>query len=64
MNVSLPLVVILGLIAWGAVRFLGVRPWLVVVIGLFGFYLADTIAAPVIDSGTRSGVEIINDQHD
>ncbi|MDT0308822.1 hypothetical protein RM780_17915 [Streptomyces sp. DSM 44917] len=64
MNVSLPLVVILGLIALGAVKFLGVRPWLVAVITLFGFYLADTIAAPLIDSGTRSGVQIVNDTQD
>ncbi|WP_326597338.1 hypothetical protein [Streptomyces sp. NBC_01803] len=64
MTVSLPLVVVLGLIAWAVVKFLGVRPWIVVVIALFGFYLADTIAAPLIDSGTRNGVDIINNQHD
>jgi hypothetical protein len=63
-TVSLPLVVILGLIAWGAVKFLGVRPWLVVVIALFGFQLADTFVAPVIDSGTRSGVDVVNDSQD
>ena len=60
MTVSLPLVVVLGLIAWGAVKFLGVRIWLVVVIALFGFYLADTFLAPAIDTGTRTGVEIVN----
>ncbi|MCR8574025.1 hypothetical protein [Streptomyces sp. Isolate_219] len=60
MTVNLPLVVVLGLIAWGAVKFLGVRIWIVVVIALFGFYLADTFLAPAIDSGTRSGVEIVN----
>ncbi|MEO3755171.1 hypothetical protein [Streptomyces sp. B6B3] len=64
MTVSLPLVVILGLIAWGAVKFLGVRPWLVVVIALFGFYLSDTFVAPAIDSGTRSGVDIVNNDQD
>ncbi|TDC21961.1 hypothetical protein E1265_16825 [Streptomyces sp. 8K308] len=64
MNVQLPLVVILGLLAWAVMRFLGVRPWAVVVIALFGFYLSDTFIAPVIDSGTRSGVDIVNDQHD
>ncbi|MFI7095177.1 hypothetical protein [Streptomyces lydicus] len=63
MTVSLPLVVILGLIAWGAVKFLGVRIWIVVVIALFGFYLAGTFLAPAIDSGTRSGVEIVNGTH-
>lgn len=59
-TVNLPLVVVLGLIAWGAVKFLGVRLWIVIVIALFGFYLADTFLAPAIDSGTRSGVEIVN----
>ncbi|MER0482944.1 hypothetical protein ABR737_32195 [Streptomyces sp. Edi2] len=63
MTVSLPLVVVLGLIAWGAVKFLGVRIWIVVVIALFGFYLAGTFLAPAIDSGTRSGVEIVNGTH-
>ncbi|MFJ9470107.1 hypothetical protein [Streptomyces caniferus] len=60
MTVNLPLVVVLGLIAWGAVKFLGVRLWIVIVIALFGFYLADTFLAPAIDSSTRSGVEIVN----
>ncbi|UED85213.1 hypothetical protein [Streptomyces profundus] len=64
MNVNLPVVVVFGLAAWAAVRLLGIRPWAVALIALFGFYLADTFAAPAIDSGTRTGVEIINDQHD
>ncbi|MCH6161053.1 hypothetical protein [Streptomyces marispadix] len=64
MTVSLPLVVVLGLIAWGAVKFLGVRMWLVVVIALFGFYLADTFLAPAIDSGARNGVQVINGTND
>ncbi|MFC4495814.1 hypothetical protein DB35_22345 [Streptomyces abyssalis] len=64
MNVTLPLVVVLGLITWGAVKFLGVRVWLVVVIALFGFYLADTFLAPAIDNGTRDGVDVVNGTHD
>ncbi|WP_435227014.1 hypothetical protein [Streptomyces sp. Tue6028] len=64
MTVSLPLVLVLGLIAWGAVKFLGVRTWVVVVIALFGFLLSQTFMAPVIDSGTRSGVDVINGSHD
>ncbi|MGW0710935.1 hypothetical protein ACWD4G_34115 [Streptomyces sp. NPDC002643] len=63
MTVSLPLVVVLGLFAWGAVKFLGVRPWVVVLIALFGFWLSQTFLAPVIESGTRSGVDVINGQH-
>ncbi|WP_016909115.1 hypothetical protein [Streptomyces xiaopingdaonensis] len=64
MTVNLPLVVVLGLITWGAVKFLGVRVWLVVVIALFGFYLADTFLAPAIDSGARNGVGVVNGNHD
>ncbi|KEF07863.1 MULTISPECIES: hypothetical protein [Streptomyces] len=61
MTVSLPLVLVLGVIAWAAVKFLGVRIWVVVVIALFGFYLSQTFLAPAIDSGTRTGVGVIND---
>ncbi|RSO10351.1 hypothetical protein DMH18_12770 [Streptomyces sp. WAC 06783] len=64
MTVSLPLVVVLGLFAWGAVKYLGVRIWIVVVIALFGFWLSHTFMAPAIANGTRSGVNIINGSHD
>ncbi|MFJ8362286.1 hypothetical protein [Streptomyces sp. NPDC093984] len=64
MTVSLPLVFVLGLFAWGAVKFLGVRTWVVVVIALFGFWLSHTFMAPAIESGTRSGVDVINGAHD
>lgn len=64
MTVSLPLVVLLGFFAWGAVKFLGVRTWIVVLITLFGFWLSDTFMAPAIESGTRSGVDIVNGSHD
>ncbi|KIE25896.1 hypothetical protein LK08_15735 [Streptomyces sp. MUSC 125] len=63
MTVSLPLVLVLGLIAWGAIKFLGVRVWLVVVLALFGFLLSRTFLAPAIDSGTRSGVDVVNGTH-
>ncbi|MFC8031747.1 hypothetical protein ACFUVU_02820 [Streptomyces griseoincarnatus] len=64
MTVSLPLVVLLGFFAWGAVKFLGVHTWIVVLIALFGFWLSDTFLAPAIESGTRSGVDIVNGSHD
>ncbi|MEW2076893.1 hypothetical protein AB0941_25165 [Streptomyces sp. NPDC013433] len=64
MTVSLPPVVLLGFFAWGAVKFLGVRTWIVVLIALFGFWLSDTFMAPAIESGTRSGVDIVNGSHD
>ncbi|SFL78358.1 hypothetical protein [Streptomyces pini] len=59
MTVSLPLVAVLGVIAWAAIKFLGIRLWVVVVIALFGFYLSQTFLAPAIDTGTRTGVEVI-----
>ncbi|MFE7130047.1 hypothetical protein ACFVIM_04245 [Streptomyces sp. NPDC057638] len=61
MNVSLPLVLVLGLVAWAAVRFLGVRLWVVAVAALFGFLLSQTVLGPAIDSTTRTGVDRIND---
>ncbi|MER5768078.1 hypothetical protein [Streptomyces sp. NPDC001985] len=64
MNINLPLVVVLGLFAWGAVKFLGVRTWVVVLIALFGFWLSDTVLAPAIKSGTGTGVSVINRTHD
>ena len=64
MTVSLPLVVVLGFFAWGAVKFLGVRTWVAVLVALFGFWLSHTFLAPAIESGTRSGVDIINGSHD
>ncbi|MEU5689548.1 hypothetical protein DEJ48_18750 [Streptomyces venezuelae] len=63
MTVSLPLVFVLGLFAWGAVKFLGVRTWIVVMIALFGFWLSHTFMAPAIESGTRSGVDVVNGSH-
>nr|WP_202556650.1 hypothetical protein [Streptomyces sp. SID4950] len=59
----MPLVFVLGAFAWGAVKFLGVRTWIVVVIALFGFWLSHTFMAPAIESGTRSGVDVINGSH-
>ncbi|MGW2234594.1 hypothetical protein [Streptomyces sp. NPDC001759] len=64
MTVSLPLVFVLGFFACGAVKFLGVRTWIVVLIALFGFWLSHTFMAPAIESGTRSGVDVINGSHD
>ena len=63
MTVSLPLVAVLGIIAWAAIKFLGIRLWVAVVIALFGFYLAHTFLAPAIDTSTRNGVHTINGTH-
>ncbi|MFF9715785.1 hypothetical protein ACF1DW_09330 [Streptomyces sp. NPDC014603] len=64
MTVSLPLVFVLGLIAWAAIKFLGIRLWVAVVIALFGFWLSHTVLAPAIESGIRSGVDVVNGNRD
>ncbi|MFF2187864.1 hypothetical protein [Streptomyces sp. NPDC058155] len=64
MNVSLPLVFVLGVVAWAAIKFLGIRLWVAVVIALFGFWLSETFLAPAIESGTRTGVDVVNDIND
>ncbi|MBO2459488.1 hypothetical protein [Actinomadura violacea] len=48
MNVSIPLVAVLGAVVWLAWRYMGLRAWHVVVCLLFGFFLAATSAAPEI----------------
>lgn len=63
MNVTLPLVVVLGVVAWAAIKFLGIRLWVAVVIALFGFWLSHTFLAPAIETGTRSGVDVVNHTH-
>ncbi|MFD9491857.1 hypothetical protein ACFWA1_10350 [Streptomyces sp. NPDC060005] len=63
MTLSLPLVFVLGVIAWAVIKFLGVRMWVAVVIALFGFLLSQTFLAPAIESGTRSGVGVVDGTH-
>ncbi|MCD0482331.1 hypothetical protein LO771_07870 [Streptacidiphilus sp. ASG 303] len=60
MSVSLPLVLVLGVVAWLVVKFFRLRWWAVLALVLFGFYLAGTIFAPLIDDTTRSGVDAVN----
>ncbi|HLI76008.1 MAG TPA: hypothetical protein VKV02_03610 [Acidobacteriaceae bacterium] len=48
MTVTLPLVVIVGLVVYLAWRFMGLRVWQAIVCLIFGFLLAATTAAPDI----------------
>jgi len=48
MTVSIPLVVLLGAVAFVAWRYLGLRVWHAAICLLFGFFLAATNAAPEI----------------
>ena len=48
MTVSIPLVVIVGVVVYLAWRYMGLRVWQAVVCLVFGFLLAATTAAPSI----------------
>ena len=63
MTLNLPVVLVLGIVAWLIVKFFRIRLWAVVALVLFGFFLAHTFMAPAIDSGTRTGVQIVNTHH-
>jgi hypothetical protein len=60
MTPTLPLILVLALLAWLVVRSLRLPAWAWVVLILFGFYLAHTYLAPLIDSGTRTATTIVN----
>ena len=64
MTVHLPLVLLLALIGYFGIRLFRPPLWLVVVLLLGGFLLADTVLAPAIDSGARTGPEIVHGTHD
>lgn len=48
MTVSIPLVLIVGVIVYAAWRFMGLRAWQAIACLLLGFLLAATTAAPTI----------------
>jgi hypothetical protein len=50
MAVSVPLVVIFGILVFVAYRYMGLRVWHAIVALIFGFLLAATAAAPEIHS--------------
>jgi len=50
MTVSVPLVVIFGILVFVAYRYMGLRAWHAIVALIFGFLLAATTAAPEIHS--------------
>jgi len=50
MTVTVPLVVIFGLLAYVAYRYMGLKFWHAVVVLILGFLLAATTAAPEIHS--------------
>ena len=46
MTISIPLVVIVGVVVYVAWRYMGLRAWQAVICLIFGFLLAATSAAP------------------
>ncbi|MFY9929565.1 MAG: hypothetical protein WAK82_16290 [Streptosporangiaceae bacterium] len=50
MTVSIPLIVIFGVLLYIAYRYMGLRPWHAIAALIFGFLLAATAAAPEIHS--------------
>ena len=53
-SISIPLVVIVGVLVWAAWRFMGLRTWQAVLCLLLGFLLAATSAAPEISRAVTS----------
>lgn len=48
MNVTIPLIAIVGMVVWIAYRYMGLRVWHAIVSLILGFLLAATSAAPEI----------------
>ena len=61
MTVQLPLIVLVGLVGYFGIKLLRPPTWLVVVLLLGGFLLADTFLAPAIEGTAHTGTEIVND---
>lgn len=64
MSVTFPVIFVLGAIAFGAIKYLGIPTWAVVVIALFGFWLSHTFLASPVESGTRTGVDVVNETNE
>ncbi len=50
MTVTIPLVVLVAVLAWAAWRFMGLRMWQLILCLVLGFLLAATSAAPEINN--------------
>ncbi len=60
MTVSIPLVVIFGILVFVAYRYMGLRAWHAIAALIFGFLLAATTAAPEIHSLLSSLAQWLN----
>jgi hypothetical protein len=59
-NVHLPLIVLVAIFGYFGIKLMRPPTWLIVVLLLGGFLLADTFLAPAIESGTKTGVDMVN----
>ena len=50
MTVTIPLVVLVAVLAWAAWRYMGLRMWQLILCLVLGFLLAATSAAPEINN--------------
>jgi len=60
--VSVSAVLLLGFLVVLLWRYAGLKAWHALVCALFGFYLASSSVAAVINRGTRSLVQILSGQ--
>ncbi|WP_326652604.1 hypothetical protein [Streptomyces sp. NBC_01750] len=60
MTLELPLILVVAIFGYFGIKMLRPPTWLIVVLLLGGFLLADTFLAPAIESGTRNGVDVVN----
>ncbi|MFE7774498.1 hypothetical protein ACFU5O_11450 [Streptomyces sp. NPDC057445] len=60
MNVELPLIAVIAIFGYFGIKIMRPPTWLIVVLLLGGFLLADTFLAPAIESGTEVGVDVVN----
>jgi hypothetical protein len=60
LNVELPLILLVAIFGYFGIKLMRPPTWLIVVLLLGGFLLADTFLAPAIESGTKTGVDVVN----
>ncbi|MFD9487733.1 hypothetical protein ACFWBX_27935 [Streptomyces sp. NPDC059991] len=60
MDVELPLIVVVAIFGYFGIKLFRPPTWLIVALLLGGFLLAHTFLAPAIESGTETGVGVVN----
>jgi hypothetical protein len=59
LTVTIPLVVLVAVLAWAAWRFMGLRMWQLILCLVLGFLLAATSAAPEINNVITGIVRVL-----